>query len=67
MNLSEDAVLSVIQSEVTPNEMFLEEGEIYSKLNIKRNAYIVSFDTEIKLQVYVDATTGEIIGGNCKW
>lgn len=67
VNLSEDAVLSVIQSEVMPNEMFLESGESYSKLNIMRNAYIVSFDTEVELQVYVDATTGEVIGGNCKW
>lgn len=67
MNLSEGDVVSVLLSEVIPNDMFLEDGVSYSKVNIRRNAYIVSFNTEVDLQIYIDATTGEVIGGNCKW
>lgn len=66
VNLTEEYVFSIKQSEVVPNQMFLESG-YYSNLNIKRNAYIICFDNDWKLQVYVDATTGEIIGGDGIW
>lgn len=64
VNLSEQDILMVEQKEVVPNHMFLESGYYYSQINIKRNAYVVTFNTISKLQVFVDATTGEIIGGD---
>lgn len=64
--LDED-ILKIEQKEVIPNSMFLEAGYYYSEVNIKRNAYVISFDTISKLQVFVDATTGEILGGDGIW
>lgn len=60
-------VVSVELKEVLPNSMFLESGYYYSSLNIKRTAYVVTFDNKSKLQVFVDATTGEVIGGDGIW
>lgn len=67
VNLLDKNILKVEQKEVIPNSMFLEAGYYYSDINIKRNAYVISFDTISKLQVFVDATTGEILGGDGIW
>lgn len=56
-------------SEVIPNEFFMPiENEVfYTMFNYKRNAFVVTFNDEYSTQVYVDATTGEVIGGNGLW
>lgn len=49
---------------VRPNLLFREEkGKIYKHINEMRKAYIVKFDNKSKSEVYIDATTGEFIGG----
>lgn len=65
--LSEEDIVSVEQKEVVPNQMFLESGYYYTNTNVKRKAYVVKFNNRSKLEVYVDATTGEVIGGNGVW
>lgn len=55
---------------VSPNYYFykntLKDNEIYKKINVMRKAYVCEFSDESKTQVYIDCTTGEIIGGNAK-
>ena len=62
-------VKNVELTEVIPNEFYqeLKEDEVYTQLDYKRNAYVVTFDDINSLQVYVDATTCEVIGGNGIW
>jgi len=66
--LNEDSnIISTEIKEVIPNTMFLDNRYYYSQVNNKRNAYVVTFDNISKIQVYVDTTTGEIIGGDGMW
>ena len=67
VNKTDREILTVELKEVIPNHMFLQAGYFYSELNIKRNAYVITFDTVSQLQVFVDATTGEVIGGDGIW
>lgn len=55
--------------EVVPNEFFKQNDEdaFYTILDYKRRAFIVTFNDMYSTQVYVDATTGEVIGGNGVW
>lgn len=52
---------------VMPN-YFLKnlEGDdtLYTEIQTSRNAYVATFNNAAKSQIYIDATTGEIIGGN---
>lgn len=48
---------------VRPNYIFVEDDHIYKNVNIYRNSYVVTFDDSVETKVYVDATTGEVIGG----
>lgn len=52
---------------VVPNYRYyendLESGQIYKEINVMRKAYVCEFADEFKTQVYVDCSTGEIIGG----
>ena len=54
---------------VIPNEFFMpiDKGTFYKKIEYKRNAYIVTFSGQDSLQIYVDVTTGEVIGGDGLW
>ena len=50
---------------IKPNLLFEEEkGKMYKEIKGMRKAYIVWFNNTDKSRVYVDSTTGEIIGGN---
>lgn len=66
--LKEDSnIMSIEVKEVLPNTMFLDNRYYYSQVNSKRNAYVITFDNNAKIQIYVDATTGEVIGGDGMW
>lgn len=61
-----DAKYDVDVEIVMPN-YFFEDSEdylLYKKNNNTRKAFVVRFDNEEYTTVYVDATTGEIIGGD---
>lgn len=52
---------------VNPNYFYEEasdDGSIYANINRTRRAYICTFNNESKSQVFIDCTTGEVIGGN---
>ena len=70
MSKTLDDIISVGLKDVEPNAAFIEieDGKYYfSESKTKRKAYVVKFNTTSKIEVYVDATTGEIIGGNGVW
>ncbi len=70
MSKTLDDIISVELKDVEPNAAFIEieDGKYYfSESKTKRKAYVVKFNTTSKIEVYVDATTGEIIGGNGVW
>ena len=60
-------IISIEVKEVIPNTMFLDNRYYYSEVKSKRNAYVITFDNTSKIQVYVDVTTGEVIGGDGMW
>lgn len=62
-------IVNIELSEVIPNEFFIPINSqiFYSMFNYKRNAFVVTFNDKYSTQVYVDATTGEVIGGNGSW
>lgn len=65
-NVNIDAKCNVKLEIVMPN-YFFEDAEdylLYEKNNNPRTAYVVEFDNEEHTRVYIDATTGEIIGGD---
>lgn len=52
---------------IRPNFFYKQlEGysNIYANINQYRNAYVFTFDNNAQSQVYVDCSTGEVIGGH---
>ena len=52
---------------VRPNYFYSElngDDSIYVKIPETRKAYVARFNNEAESEVYIDATTGEVIGGN---
>ena len=52
---------------VRPNYFFekkLNPGKLYKKVNYTRKAYIFTFNNVSKSKIYIDCTTGEVIGGD---
>ena len=50
---------------IKPNLLFEEEkGKIYKEIKEMRKAYVVWFNNTDKSRVYIDVTTGEVIGGD---
>ena len=49
---------------VRPNYFFVLDEKTYKKINIYRKAYVFTLEDISKTKIYVDCTTGEIIGGN---
>ena len=52
---------------VRPNYFYNElkgDESVYVKINECRKAYVARFNNESASEVYIDATTGEVIGGN---
>ena len=50
---------------IKPNLLFEEEkGKIYKEIKGVRKAYVVWFNNTDKSRVYIDVTTGEVIGGD---
>lgn len=52
---------------VKPNYFYAEKSKddsIYTNINRTRRAYVCTFDNEAESKVYIDCTTGEIIGGD---
>ena len=50
---------------IKPNLLFEEEkGKIYKEIKGMRKAYVVWFNNTDKSRVYIDVTTGEVIGGD---
>lgn len=53
---------------ISPNYYYyknsLKTNEIYKKINRMRKAYVCEFSNEDKTKVYVDCSTGEVIGGD---
>lgn len=59
--------MSMTKEIVRPNYFYRQlEGDesVYANINQTRNAYVFTFNNVAKSQVYVDCTTGEVIGGN---
>lgn len=57
-----------IQIEIVNPNYFYEEvsndGSVYVNINRARRAYVCTFNNESKSQIFIDCTTGEVIGGN---
>lgn len=52
---------------VKPNYFYAEVSEddsVYTNVNRTRRAYVCTFDNEAESKVFIDCTTGEIIGGD---
>lgn len=52
---------------VKPNYFYaevLEDDSIYANVNKTRRAYVCTFDNEAETKIFIDCTTGEIIGGD---
>lgn len=52
---------------VRPNYFYRElvgDENLYTNINQSRNAYIFTFNNIAESQIYIDCTTGEVIGGN---
>ena len=52
---------------VRPNYLYenkLGYGKVYKKINQARKAYVFTFNNESNSKVYVDCTTGEVLGGD---
>lgn len=52
---------------VKPNYFFKQldgDDSLYKNINESRMAYVVTFDNDSQSEVYIDSTTGEVIGGN---
>lgn len=52
---------------VRPNYFYadtLEDDGIYVNIDKSRKAYVCTFNNEAESKVYIDCTTGEVIGGN---
>ena len=50
---------------IKPNLLFEEEkGKIYKEIKGMRKVYVVWFNNTDKSRVYIDVTTGEVIGGD---
>lgn len=79
VNISEDAAKDIAKKQINsnsnsnvklaivqPNYFFKDKNNYltYKEVKKTRIAYIVSFEDENKTIVYVDATTGEVIGGD---
>ena len=58
-----DINLDIVQPNYFYNELKGDET-IYVKINENRQAYVAKFNNESKSTLYIDATTGEIIGGD---
>ena len=49
---------------VRPNYFYKENNPMYKRINIYRKAYVFTLEDDSKTKIYVDCTTGEIIGGD---
>lgn len=53
---------------VRPNELFssneLRKDKVYSFGQVMRKAYVCEFNNDAKTQLYIDCTTGQLIGGD---
>lgn len=52
---------------VRPNYLYekkLDSGKVYKKINRARKAYVFTFNNDAKSKIYIDCTTGEVIGGD---
>ena len=56
---------------VNPNDFLLEEklsnDKMYSFAQYMRKAYVCQLNDEANTRIYIDCTTGEIIGGTITW
>lgn len=67
LNKSEADNMTIELDIVRPNYFYNElkgDDSIYVKIDQTRKAYVAKFDNESASKVYIDATTGEIIGGD---
>lgn len=67
MNNSEGNDMTIELDIVRPNYFYSElngDDSIYVKIPETRKAYVARFNNEAESEVYIDATTGEVIGGN---
>ena len=61
--------MTITKEIIRPNFFYKQlEGDsnIYANIEQYRNAYVFTFDNEAQSQVYIDCSTGEVLGGNMK-
>jgi len=70
LNISSATEMTMSVEIVKPNYFYRQilekDSNIYANINECRNAYVFTFNNEAQSKVYVDCTTGEVIGGDMK-
>lgn len=66
-NISSGNKITVKIEIVRPNHFYSEipaENKLYKEANVTRKAYVIYANDAVDTRIYVDCTTGEIIGGS---